>query len=445
MREQDIPYFFEGLQKICFLEQKQSVIVVGDYPLLPNFSLVEPMQNKTFPKTAKQYVHKSGLNIFAFPNVMVLGKLFQYHFEATENSFIIAIVKNYADYFLIDFFARTQQYYHSLVEIKFICIPPDKENYKILSDFLLAHKQNRCGLPKTTKFILSEEQKIAFIQSNKTNDVPYSWQDWKELGKHVISCRPGPANEHFIYFYRISHSKLKDLYERFDGTLDTLISYRQELAKLCTNLSKFEYDLVAFHKRSSSTGFAGIKSFFLALEASRWNPKWSKSYYRMKKASKLEFHRAYDVNARDPMFHTLEQESRASFYNWLTCFLSSKNLNTENLNEEIDRILNNKGGDLIYYRKLFSEYEFNAVRMLHHSEIYENYFNIHHWLLHAKFMNPGNHYSIFLKEYLENLNARANKREVLFKKFQEDKILRDLVLFDIGYNLCAKLNKNPIQ
>ena len=421
------------------------MIVVGDYPYLPNFSLVEPIQNKTFPKTVKQYVHRSGLNIFAFPNVMVLCKHFLYHFESTENSFIIAIaiVKNYTDYFLMDFFTRNTVYHHTLFEIKFICIPPDKENYKLLFDLLLAQKQNRCGLRKTTKPIHSEEQKIAEFHSDQKNNVPYSWQDWKELAK---SHRLEQADIEFILFFRISHSKLTALYERFDGTLDTLISYRQELAKLCTNFSKIKYDLAATEKLSLKAGLELIKSISFALEASRWNPKWSKSYYRMKKASKVEFDLTYDENASDAMFNTLKQDSLFKLHNMLSLTLKTKNMKEEKLNEEIARILNDKSEDAINYRKQISEEMLNAARYYFQSESPNDCLTTYNLVLDAKFMNPDSpNCSIFLKEHVEFLHSKATERELLFKKVQEDKLLRELVLFDIGYNLITKLNKNPDQ
>ena len=451
MREQDIPYYFEGLQSWSPLEYAQSVIV-GDYPNLANFTLVTPMQNRAFPTTAKQYVNESGLNIFVFPNIMILLNQLLYHYETFKDSVIVFILKNYTDIYLAGFGMKYHNYYCKrfgglLLFMKFVCIPPDEENYKILFDFLLAQKQNHCGLPKTTKFILSEEQKVQQLHSNKKIVGPYSWQDWKDLAKGVVSCAPEQTQE-IINFYQISHRKLKALYERFDGTLDTLISYRQELAKLCTNLSKFRYDLAATEKLSFKAGLELIRSISFALEASRWNPKWSKSYYRMKKASKLEFDLTYDENARDDMFNTLKEHSLITLHRMRFGLMMMKNMKAEKNMEEMDRVLNGEVNDkdLINYRKLLSEDKLNEARNYFQSESPNACLTTYNLVLDAKFLNPDNpNCSIILKEYVEILHSKATERELLFKKVQEDKMLRDLVLFDIGYNLITKVNKNPNQ
>ena len=321
----------------------------------------------------------------------------------------------------------------------FCCVPPNDERHQRLLEFFRYQKAS--NFEPSEKIYCSRNEIIDLFKTVQEDD-RVSGKDCKDFA-HLHFEYEGRLSDNSAELYDMSEWKLSKQYYQFSESLDQLKVLRLDLSKVCTNQSKYMEMLLndIIDIRMGTQLLFWLHSLIKAVTSFYWNPKWVKCYYRIEKACKAvcDIITPYWVNGSKtgellPVFVDYETEGLPRF-DLLYCQPDHVKLLLENM---VDTYKHFSVGGAVEQQNVFRE-EFFRKRF----ETAKNSDTLSSCVKEAalslyvilKFPTTnGDCYKHFIATVSEVIK-RANERKQVFESFSEDKVLSDLVLYDIGYKL----------
>eukprot|EP00794_Sanderia_malayensis_P011829 gene11829-13055_t len=282
--------FFENLEDIMYTNRKNTrpTLVVGRLQSLTKWTEVDPPSELSDIKGEQPRLE----------NVK--------WFESQKGSKItlidsFQISKNLSDFYLAHPLLR----FSSIVILISTQAEMDElslSNRHDLQFVLYQHQLSTCPIYlltscETTSFVMLNTSKICnFFSSNyrrtlkvpedKREDMVATAQTWESAKKRGTDCLNEGKLDDALSHYKCSWTILKRIYQSSLTTarLNQVVNYREEMAKLCTNLSKVYLDLaLSKHEKIINAEM----SLQFAEKSVEMCPTWDKGYYRIIQASKI--------------------------------------------------------------------------------------------------------------------------------------------------------------
>ena len=415
--------------------------VVGEAPKIP-FLWKSSTENEKEPNY-KKYTYNNGQIVLVFPTLICFLNQMS-NDSSFERLHVISIDRTMSQVFFTGRFLNLQSTQCAgqrlnTIFTRICCVPPNEERHQRLLAFLRYQKASN----------FEPSEKIFCSRNEIMDELKALGEDDKVSGKDCKDL----ANLHFKYVKRLSHEasmlynmseqKFSKQYYQFSESLDLLKVVRLDLCKVNTNQSKcmemLQNEIIDIRIGTQlsfwlySLKFA-VKSFF-------WNPKWVKCYYRIEKACKAvcDIIAPYCVNGskRGELLPDSVESEMEGLPDFDDVFLRNQPDPVKIfLKNTVDKHIS--VGGTIEQRNVFSENSFRKI-----FETAKNSDTIYRCLNEAalslyvilKFPTTNGDCYKHVIAIFNEIIKRANERKQVFESFTEDKVLSDLILYDIGNEL----------
>ena len=428
--------------------------VVGEVPEVPGSSwssLTESERKADY----KKYIYNDSQIVFVFPKLTCFLNQVSNDSDYKQLKNVIKIQRtssNYSAAYTKRQEIQTGRHGLNIRFIHLICIPPNAAKHQRLLEFF-QYQKNISYEPSEKVFYSIDAGSEFTLEASEDDSI--SGKDYKDFA-YLHFKLGGSISVPCFNFNLASEKRYYKQYLQFSESLDQLKSHRIELSKVSFNLSMCFQSRQMYFKEKG----LGMQLFYLiqniryAVESTFWNPKRVKSYLMIETACKAvcDLMTPYFI-AGSKGGNTLAGLIEFERKNLLS------NLN-QKLPEEFDFLCIYDQPDNVkqLLKNLFEKYEHFLVRgtveqrNVFEEEFYKNSVGtannscLKSCLLKAKLslyvmmkfpITNGDCYKHVIATLSETIK-RANYQRQLFESFTEDKVLSDLVLYDIGYRLLQK-------
>ena len=457
--ELELAALFEVEFESLLCDTGSSVIyIVGEAPKDSNLwnLLIEKEKEPNY----KKYMYNNSQIVLVFPTLICfLNQMSNY--SSFERLHVISIDRTMSQKYFTGRFLNLQatQCAGQRLNTSFThicCIPPNDEGHQRLLAFLRYQKAS--NFEPSEKIFCRRKIESEDLSKAAEEDDRVSGKDCKDF-----------ADLHFKYEGRLSHEasilydmselKLSKQYYQFSESIDQLKMLRLDLSEVCTYQSKrLEMQQNDIKNIGMITQLSlWLTSLVCAVKSSSWNPKWVECYDRVEKACKAvcDIITPNCVNGSKrgellpdsvkellPDYLESEMVGPNDFDRVFLCFQPDHvKLLLENM---VDTYKHFSVGGAVEQRNVFRE-EFFRKRF----ETAKNSDTLKSCLREAtlslyvilKFPTTNEDCYKHVIAIFNEIITRANEQKQVFESFSEDKVLSDLVLYDIG-NKLLKLNTN---
>ena len=444
--EHELAAIFDAVFE-SLLQTSSFLCVVGEAHNVPNSRLTSLFQIQSHANY-KTYKHKSSQIVFVFPNLICF--MYQALIDPTfELQDVLIVDTTMAGCVFKEFYGGLKR-----VGFRFhlVCIPPNDEKRQQLFEFFRYQKATNFEPSEEIFYSKNEgiEKRLALMKDDNI-----SGKVLKDLASLYFKYERN-VSLGCLVFYKMSEQKFTKQYYQFDESLDQLKTFRLELSKLCTNQS------LCHETRQKDLKEVGLglqllyllQSITYAVKSFIWNPKWAKSYKWIEKTCKavcniIEPYCVDGSNAGMILADLIEIE-RNSFVAYrndqLLTFFDDVFLHDQS--DQMKQLLKNSiqkykqfvVSGAVEQRNVFKE-EFFRKRLeaAKNSDAISSCFREARLSLYVIMKLPITNNDCY-KHVIATFNEiikQANERKQVFKSFTEDKVLSDLVLYNIGFQLWS--------
>ena len=427
----------EVFSRLC--DRGSSVIyIVGEAPKDSNLwnLLIEKEKEPNY----KKYIYNYSQIVLVFPTLICFLNQMS-NDSSFERPNVISIERTLSEVFFTHEYSSLPltQYAGKRLKTSFIhliCVPPNDERRQRLLDFFRYQKAS--NFEPSEKIFCSRNDITDFVKAVEEDD-RFSGKDCKYFAHLYFKCE-GRMSHQASPLYEMSEQKLVKQYYQFSESIDQLKVLRLDLSKVCTNRSKC-FETTQNDIKDIGMGMQlsyWLHSLICAVKSSFWNPKWVKCYYRIEKACKAvcDIITPYCVNGskRGEILADSVESEMEGLPDFDDVFLRNQPDPVKIfLKNTVDKHIS--VGGTIEQRNVFSENSFRKI-----FETAKNSDTIYRCLNEAalslyvilKFPTTNGDCYKHVIAIFNEIIKRANERKQVFESFTEDKVLSDLILYDIG-------------